>query len=419
MSNVSKERKIIAFFGLRNSGKSSLVNAVTSQSMSIVSDYAGTTTDPVSKTMELLPIGPVMIIDTPGLDDVGELGEMRVKRTKEILRKTDIAVLVIDAAKGVSMLEIELVAALKQRKLPFVIAFNKMDLLRGFDSSGQENLPNTQNEKVSDDLIRGYLAELCAKDADFVLVSALHGENITRLKECISKLHTDPEKYIVMDILKPKDTVVLVLPIDESAPKGRLILPQQQVLRELLDHHCKIICTQVEELADVLHQMHTRPDLVITDSQAFEAVDLVVPKKIPLTSFSILFARYKGSLSGLLRGANKLGELQEGDTVLIAEGCTHHRQCNDIGSVKLPNWIQGFCKKNLQFEYSSGNEFKEDLEKYALVVHCGGCMLNEKEMQFRMQHAKSTGKEMVNFGIAIAKMHGILDRAIAPFAKKL
>ncbi len=396
----SKERTIIAFFGRRNSGKSSLVNAFTNQSMSIVSDVAGTTTDPVTKTMELLPIGPVTVIDTPGMDDVGELGEMRVKRTTEILRKTDIAILVVDIGKGVCETEKQLVAEFRQRRLPFVIAFNKSDLFSGEDYSR-------------------YLEYLDAKQEKHLAVSAWTKDNVEELKNRVGDLGSKREKLIVADILNPKDLVILVLPIDESAPKGRLILPQQQVLRELLDTHCKIMCTQVEELESVFFSLDEKPALVITDSQVFEAVDKIVPLSVRLTSFSILFARFKGDLPGLVGGARKLGELKDGDTILIAEGCTHHRQCNDIGSVKLPKWIRKYSGKNLHFEYSSGNEFPENLQDYALVVHCGGCMLNTKEMQFRMGHAKSENREMVNFGIAIAKMHGILDRAVLPFKEEV
>lgn len=401
--NQSKERTTLAFFGRRNSGKSALVNAITNQGMSIVSEIAGTTTDPVAKTMELLPIGPVMIIDTPGIDDVGELGALRIKRTFEILRKTDVAVLVVDSQRGAEEDEKRLLEEFVNRKIPYVIAFQKMDAFCGNRA----------------DLIAAQLAYLNAKDAKYLGVSAWTKENIDALKELIGSLYVSTPKCIVADILQPKDTVVLVLPIDTSAPKGRLILPQQQVLRELLDIHCKVICTQVEELAEVFSDGKEKPALVITDSQAFLAVDAIVPKNVPLTSFSILFARYKGDLRGLVDGVKKLADLKDGDEILIAEGCTHHRQCNDIGSVKLPHWIQNYCKKDLKFSYTSGNEFAQDLDKYAMIVHCGGCMLNEKEMQFRIRYAKGSQKEMVNFGIVIAKMHGILDRAILPFLKEL
>ena len=367
---VSAERLHIGFFGLRNAGKSSLVNAVTA--------------------MELLPLGPVVIIDTPGLDDEGELGALRVKKATEILSSIDVAVLVHDAALPLSDLEQGLLSSLSERKIPVICAYNKADLL----------------------------AEVPEAKENLLYLSALTGSGVHELKEALADLGRAArlaQRRIVADLLSEGDTVVLVIPIDESAPKGRLILPQQQTIRDVLDAHCSVVCCQVEELSRTLGAFRAPPAMVITDSQAFGRVSRLVPDEIPLTSFSILFARYKGELETLVRGAAKLSALQDGDKVLISEGCTHHRQCNDIGTVKLPGWIRDYTGKDLTFEFTSGGTFPEDLSPYALVVHCGGCMLNEKAMAHRMDTARAQGVSMVNYGVAIACMHGILARSLGLF----
>ena len=387
---VSAERLHIGFFGLRNAGKSSLVNAVTGQDLAVVSPVKGTTTDPVKKAMELLPLGPVVIIDTPGLDDEGELGALRVKKATEILSSIDVAVLVHDAALPLSDLEQGLLSSLSERKIPVICAYNKADLL----------------------------AEVPEAKENLLYLSALTGSGVHELKEALADLGRAArlaQRRIVADLLSEGDTVVLVIPIDESAPKGRLILPQQQTIRDVLDAHCSVVCCQVEELSRTLGALSTPPAMVITDSQAFGRVSRLVPDEIPLTSFSILFARYKGELESLVRGAAKLSALQDGDKVLISEGCTHHRQCNDIGTVKLPGWIRDYTGKDLTFEFTSGGTFPEALSAYALVVHCGGCMLNEKAMAHRMATARAQGVSMVNYGVAIACMHGILKRSLGLF----
>ena len=384
----SAERVHIGFFGMRNAGKSSLVNKITGQEMSVVSDVKGTTTDPVRKTMELLPIGPVVIIDTPGLDDEGELGLKRVEKTNEILGLTDIAVLVTDASASFTSEEKELVELFKAKSLPFIVVYNKSDIAGDikpvFDNS--------------------------------IVVSSKTGENIYELKELIGKLVSDSkeEKYLVSDLLSEGDMTVLVIPIDESAPKGRLILPQQLVMRDLLDHGLAFASCRTEELADTLASFKKDPSLVITDSQAFAEVSKIVPEGVALTSFSILMARYKGELTRLVEGAGKLASLEDGSRVLISEGCTHHRQCNDIGTVKLPKLIRKFTGKEIDLEYTSGRDFPSDLSSYDLIVHCGGCMLNDKEMQRRVKAAVDAGVPIVNYGVAIAKMNGILDRSLKP-----
>ncbi len=385
---VSAERVHISFFGMRNAGKSSLVNAVTGQELAVVSDVKGTTTDPVRKAMEILPLGPVVIIDTPGIDDEGELGEKRVQKAKQVLTKTDIAVLTVDSTKGLGTFDNMMIDFFKEKKIPYIIAYNKSDLL--------ENVPEAKKNEI--------------------YVSAKNDRNIYELKEKIAAFCKIKQvgKDIVADVLEKGDTVILVIPIDESAPKGRVILPQQQVLREFLENNCTAVCCQVTELDATIRNLAKKPKLVITDSQAFEQVSKIVPREIGLTSFSILFARYKGDLSKLIEGAKKLKNLKDGDTILISEGCTHHRQCNDIGTVKLPNWIRKYSGKELSFEFTSGTEFPDDLSKYALVVHCGGCMLNETEMKYRISHAAQEGVNIVNYGVAIAQMNGILDRSIEP-----
>ena len=390
---VSAERLHIAFFGKRNAGKSSLVNAVTGQTLSVVSPIKGTTTDPVKKAMELLPLGPVLIIDTPGYDDDGALGTLRVEKTKEILHQTELAVLVYDAVQGLTEEDRALISAIRGRSIPLLLAANKCDLL--------PSLPPTE--------------------PDTIPVSALTGAGVNALKEAMAALgkRSAVQKQILADLVAPGDTVILVIPIDESAPKGRLILPQQLTLRELLDLHCKALCCQVEELPSILASLKVAPKLVVTDSQAFGSVSPLVPDQIPLTSFSILFARYKGRLSTLAAGAKALSALQDGDCVLISEGCTHHRQCKDIGTVKMPDWVRRYTGKQLEFRFSSGGEFPEDLSSVALVIHCGACMLNEAAMQHRMEVAQRAGVPMVNYGMAIAQMHGILARSLEPFSKEL
>ena len=387
-SVVSAERPHIAFFGRRNVGKSSVVNAVTNQRMSVVSDAMGTTTDPVSKAMELLPLGPVVIIDTPGFDDEGALGELRVERTREVLRRADIAVLTADASVGLTEADKALLSELEERRLPHIVVYNKSDLLGAIPTAADGEL----------------------------YVSALTGQGIEELKAALAGLvkSGEKDKKIAADLVKAGDVVILVIPIDESAPKGRIILPQQQTLRELLDARCTAVCCQPGELSGIIAGLREPPALVITDSQAFAKVAADVPAEIPLTSFSVLFARYKGGLEGLIKGASALEELRDGDRVLIAEGCTHRRQCGDIGTVKLPAWISEYCKARPTFTFTSGAGFPDDLSQFSLILHCGGCMLNDKEMQYRRQSAASAGVPMVNYGIAIAKMNGILDRALKP-----
>ena len=389
---TSSERIHIGFFGMRNAGKSSLVNAVTSQKLSLVSDVKGTTTDPVRKAMELLPLGPVVIIDTPGLDDEGELGAMRVRRAKDMLSAVHIAVLVVDALRGMSDEDKSLAAEIESRKIPFIIAMNKADLLG--------SVPENENNKV--------------------YVSAEKSIGINELKDKLASLGktAKTDKKILGNLVSKGDTVLLVTPIDESAPKGRLILPQQQTIRELLEIGCVTLVVQVSEIESALANLKGAPKLVITDSQAFGKVSQLVPSDIKLTSFSILFARYKGDLATVVKGADKLSELRDGDRVLISEGCTHHRQCKDIGTVKLPGWIKKFSGKDLQFDFTSGGDFPEDLSKYALVVHCGGCTLNEIEMKNRLARCESQGVPITNYGTAIAEMNGILRRSLEVFKRE-
>ena len=390
-STPSAERVHIGFFGLRNAGKSSVVNAVTAQELSLVSDVKGTTTDPVRKAMELLPIGPVVIIDTPGTDDEGALGEQRVKRAMKTLDETDIAVLVIDAEKGETQADEELKKLITERKIPLITVYNKADLLPAVPTAGENTL----------------------------YVSAASGTNIFELKEMLGRIAPDgkKEKRLIGDLLQKDDIVVLVTPIDESAPKGRMILPQQQTIRDVLDSDAVCLVTKETQLETLLSSLPKKPRLVVTDSQAFGFVNKVVPKDIPLTSFSMLFARYKGDLFALADGADTLDKLRDGDRVLISEGCTHHRQCNDIGTVKLPNWVKKYTDRNIVFDFTSGRDFPEDVSEYSLVIHCGGCMLNDAEISSRAKRAKAQGVPMTNYGTAIAKMHGILERAIKPLKK--
>ena len=386
---ASSERVHISFFGRRNAGKSSLVNAVTGQKLSIVSDIPGTTTDSVKKTMELLPLGPVCIIDTPGIDDVGALGELRVNAARRILALTDIAVIVVDSLRGLADADRELLSLFDERVIPHIVAFNKSDLL--------EDVPS--------------------QNGNTIYVSAITGYNIDRLKEMIASSipPEDRPKRLVGDLLSPGDSVLLVVPIDKAAPKGRLILPQQQVMRDILDSGCYFSAFRDTELEYVLSKAERTPSLVITDSQVFGKVSKVIPENVRLTSFSILFARYKGELDVLLSGADALKLLSDNDRVLISEGCTHHRQCGDIGTQKLPAWIREYSGKDLDFSFTSGGDFPDDLSKYKLVVHCGGCMLNEREMKSRINRCIEQKVPIVNYGIAIAKMNGILDRSVEPF----
>lgn len=385
----SANRVHIGFFGKRNSGKSSLVNAVTGQDLAVVSDIKGTTTDPVYKAMELLPLGPVVIIDTAGIDDEGELGKLRVKKSRQVLNKTDIAVLVVDGSSGMTREDEELLELIKKKNIPYVIAYNKADL------SDMEQ----------------------SEDEHAICVSAKTGHNIHELKEKIAALaaRDESQRRIVGDLIKPSDFVVLVVPIDSAAPKGRLILPQQQTIRDVLDAAATAIVVKETEYRETLESLGKKPRLVITDSQAFEKVSAETPEDIPLTSFSILFARYKGNLGIAVNGARALETLRDGDVILISEGCTHHRQCDDIGTVKLPRWIRQYTGKQLEFKFTSGTEFPEDLSGYKLIVHCGGCMLNEREMKYRYQCAVDQKVPIVNYGILIAYINGILDRCIAMF----
>ncbi len=395
----SANRLHISFFGKRNAGKSSVVNAVTGQNLAIVSDVKGTTTDPVHKAMELLPFGPVLITDTPGIDDSGLVGEMRVEKTHQILRKTDVAVLVVDSSVGLGVEDLELIDLFQEKKIPYLVAWNKVDL---------------QSEKPSK------AGPVSLPPFTHVKVSALTGQGIERLKLALARLAKPAEvsKKIIGDKICDGDIVLLVTPIDESAPKGRMILPQVQTIRDILDVHAVCMVCQVEELAPCLAALKEPPALVVTDSQVFGQVKQIVPESVPLTSFSILFARYKGILDTAVAGARFVEHLQDGDRVLISEGCTHHRQCEDIGTVKLPGWIEKASGCKLEFDFTSGGEFpikEELLQKYALVVHCGGCMLNEREMLHRMDFANRCGVPFTNYGTLIAHMNGILERSLEIF----
>lgn len=394
LQNTSaSERTHIAFFGRTNVGKSSIVNAITSQEMSLVSDTKGTTTDPVIKTMELLPLGPVVIIDTAGLDDDTKLGQLRIQKSLSMLNRSDIGILVTTYEYGIGDIEKNLLAEFKKRNLPYLIVYNKIDI------SMPKKFPITDGKEC-------------------VGVSVKNNDNIENLKEKIASLVKEKEndkRKLVVDLLSPGDVVVLVIPIDESAPKNRLILPQQHTIRELLEHGHSICICRETELHSTLDNLKEKPRLVITDSQVFDKVNAIVPREIALTSFSILFARYKGELETFVHGVSALEHLQDGDHVLISEGCTHHRQCNDIGSVKLPNWIQEYTGITPRFSYSSGHSFTENTADYKLIIHCGGCMLNEAEMHSRINSAKDAGIPILNYGIAIAKMKGILERSMDIF----
>jgi len=393
-STPSANRVHIAFFGRRNAGKSSLVNAVTGQNLAVVSEIKGTTTDPVHKAMELLPLGPVVIIDTPGFDDEGELGEKRVGKARQVLNKTDVAVLVLDGElppdTALSTAEAELIGVFNEKKIPYITALNKCELC-GADFLGM------------------------ASSSEILPVSAITGENINLLKEKIAALALgkEPEQRLVADLIKPNDFVILVIPIDKAAPKGRLILPQQQVIRDILEAGANAITVRETELKQTLADVGKKPSLVITDSQAFALVSSIVPKDIPLTSFSILFARYKGFLKTAVKGAAALDSLNDGDKILVCEGCTHHRQCDDIGTVKLPRWIKNYSKKETEFNFCSGGDFPQDLSPYKIVIHCGACMLNDREMRYRRSHSEEQNIPFTNYGIAIAHINGILQQSIS------
>lgn len=386
----SADRIHIGIFGKRNAGKSSVINAITGQNLAIVSDIKGTTTDPVLKAMELLPLGPVVMIDTPGLDDSGELGKLRIRKAYQILNKTDIAVLVVDGSAGMTDEDEQILTQIKTKEIPYVIVMNKADLVSDTSILPQDNM---------------------------IWVSTVDNYNIYELKELIAKQapKEDNTRRIVGDLIQPSDFIVLVVPIDSAAPKGRLILPQQQTIRDVLESNATAIVVKETELKETLASLGKKPKIVITDSQAFERVAADTPEDILLTSFSILFARYKGNLKSVVAGAKALDTLEDGDTILISEGCTHHRQCEDIGTVKLPNWIRKYTNKDLHFEFTSGTEFPLELSKYKVIVHCGGCTLNEREMKYRLKCAEDAGIPMTNYGIAIAQMHGILARSIEPF----
>ena len=377
------DRVHIGIFGRRNSGKSSLINAICNQQVSIVSDFAGTTTDPVYKSMEILPLGAVCFIDTPGLDDVGDIGALRVERAKDVLKRCDMAIVVCTKDNGFGDVETEIEESLKKRKIPYVIVFNKCD---------------------EQGIVEGHFN-----------VSAKSGENISLLRERLALLKPQKENVYIADIIDEGDTVIMVVPIDEAAPKGRIILPQQNVLREILDKRAVALVLQPSQLPFALQSLKKAPKLVVTDSQAFGEVSKMVPPEISLTSFSIIMSRKKGNLLQSVEGANAIEKLSDGDTVLISEGCTHHRQCNDIGSVKLPNMLKKFTGKNISIELTSGTDFPKDLSKYALVIHCGGCMLQDSEVSLRYESAKEKGIPMTNYGIAMAKMQGILDRTVEMF----
>lgn len=394
----SSERVHIGFFGRRNAGKSSVLNAVTGQDLAVVSDVKGTTTDPVQKSMELLPLGPVVVIDTPGIDDEGTLGALRVKKSYQVLNKSDAAVLVVDASLGLCEEDFAFIEHIQKKQIPYAVAFNKSDL--------------APSASLAKDL--QYLKE---HQIDFVSVSTADLSGIDTLKEKIATLAKteDTKLRIVADLIHPSDFVVLVVPIDKAAPKGRLILPQQQTIRDILEADATAIVVKEYELRDALAHLGKKPRLVITDSQVFAKVSADTPADIMLTSFSILFARYKGNLPALVKGVTALEQIEDGDKILVSEGCTHHRQCDDIGSVKLPRWIRQYTGKEPEFVFSSGTEFPADLSPYKMIVHCGGCMLNEREMKYRLACAKDQNIPMTNYGILIAYIQGILKRSVEPF----
>ena len=389
-STPSADRIHIGIFGRRNAGKSSIINAITGQNLAIVSDIKGTTTDPVLKAMELLPLGPVVLIDTPGLDDEGELGELRIKKAYQILNKTDIALLVVDSSIGMTIEDEKILSRIQNKNIPYLIVYNKCDIF----------------------------TEAASQSDNTISVSASTGTHIHELKERIAALapKSTDSLPIVRDLLKTNDFVVLVVPIDSSAPKGRLILPQQQTIRDILEAGAVSVVVKDTELKETLNNLGKKPALVITDSQAFKEVAKIVPEDIPLTSFSILFARHKGDLDIVANGTHAIEQLKDGDTILISEGCTHHRQCEDIGTVKIPRLLKNYTQADLNLEFTSGTEFPEDLSKYSLIIHCGGCTLNEREMKYRLRCAKDQNVPITNYGTAIAHMNGILRRSLEPFA---
>ena len=399
----TSERVHIGFFGRRNAGKSSVMNAVTGQNLAVVSQVKGTTTDPVYKSMELLPLGPVTLMDTPGIDDIGELGALRVKKSYQALNKTDTAVVVLDGALGATPEDLALISKIREKKIPWLAVVNK-----------QDQLTPARQQEIETDLVGDGIPK-----EQILWVSATEKTGIFELKERLAHLAKPEENQqpLVSDLVSPEDFVVLVVPIDKAAPKGRLILPQQQVIRDLLDTGAIPVVCRDTELESTLTRLGQTPRLVITDSQAFEKVSRITPESIPLTSFSILFARYKGTLEPSVKGAAALDTLEDGDTVLICEGCTHHRQCDDIGSVKLPRWIGEYTKKELNFAFTSGTEFPDELEQYKMIVHCGGCMLNAREMKYRMSCALDQEVPMTNYGILIAQLKGILKRSVALFPR--
>lgn len=396
----SGERIHIGLFGRRNAGKSSIINAITGQNLAIVSDIEGTTTDPVIKSMELLPLGPVVVIDTPGLDDVGELGALRIRKAYQMLNKTDIALLIIDSGYGVTDEDLRILKQIQKKNIPYLVVLNKCELTEDLNA------------------LTNALA-VCQADSEHIIpVSAEKRIHIQELKDRIASLapDQDSDRRIVGDLIHPSDFIVLVVPVDKAAPKGRLILPQQQTIRDILDSRAISIVVQDTELKETLDSLGRTPSLVITDSQVFGRVAKDTPHDIPMTSFSILFARYKGNLKSLVNGAQAIDTLEDGDKVLISEGCTHHRQCGDIGTEKLPNWLKQHTEKNLTYEFTSGTEFPLELDQYKLIIHCGGCMLNEREMKYRIKCAEDAGIPMTNYGTAIAHMHGILERSLEIFS---
>lgn len=395
----ASERLHIGIFGKRNAGKSSLINALTGQNLAIVSDIKGTTTDPVLKSMELLPLGPVVLIDTPGLDDHGPLGDLRVQKTYQMLNKTDIAILVVDGTIGMTKEDLALLEQIQKKQIPYVIAFNKCDLC----PANESQMPDTTTDT--------------SKNGSAISISAASGFQISALKDLLGAIQPSEETKlpIVSDLLSPMDLVILVIPIDASAPKGRLILPQQQTIRDILEAGAVSIVVKDNELKNTLENIGKKPKLVITDSQAFGKVSKDTPEDILLTSFSILFARYKGELETMIAGVAALNKIRTGDKILICEGCTHHRQCGDIGTVKLPNWIRQFTKAEPEFTFTSGTEFPDDLTQYKLIIHCGGCMLNAKEMKYRIKCACDQNVPVTNYGMTIAYIHGVLERSLKPF----
>lgn len=388
----SADRIHIGIFGRRNAGKSSIINALTGQNLAIVSDIKGTTTDPVLKAMELLPLGPVVFIDTPGLDDKGTLGELRIQKARQMLNKSDIALLIIDSTVGMTDTDQEILSLIQKKEIPYLIVYNKCDL-----TSHPHTLPTPDENRI--------------------FVSAASGLHISELKEQIAAIvpKETQSRRIIGDLITPGSLIVLVVPIDASAPKGRLILPQQQTIRDILDTEATAVVVTDTALSDTLTKLGSLVSLVVTDSQVFQKIAAIVPPEIPLTSFSILFARYKGNLKTVVHGAQMLDHLQDNDRILISEGCTHHRQCEDIGTVKLPRWLQNYTKKELRFTFTSGAEFPTDLSPYRMIIHCGGCMLNEREMKYRLRCAKDSGIPITNYGTAIAHMQGILERSIHIF----